>query len=101
MVVERNCGGTTLDSSDNISKANTDYDSVDNITFKIFHNNLSAWSTPNNILSSTLPSVGNKIWRGGLEGITSDGIQILLCVSRRKLQTQDCGQPGCAHIHTP
>ena len=90
VVVQRNCGGIALDGSKNIHKANTDFDSVNNISFSIDIDNIaSSWANCNNIVCSTLPNVGNRTWKGKMEGITSNDIIILLCISRNKLQTQD------------
>ena len=90
VVVERNCSSITLDGSENIHKANTDFDSVNNISFSIDIDNIaSSWANCNNIVCSTLPNVGNRTWKGNMEGITSNDIIILLCISRNKLQTQD------------
>ena len=90
VVVERNCSSITLDGSKNIHKANTDFDSVNNISFSIDIDNIApSWANCNNIVCSTLPNVGNRTWKGNMEGITSNDIIILLCISRNKLQTQD------------
>lgn len=90
VIVQRNCGNLVVDSSLSVHKGNTDYDSVNNITFTLGMNNIiAAWMTPNNIVCSTLPSVGNNVWNGKSEGITSDDTKIMLCIGRRKLQTQD------------
>ena len=90
VIVERNCSSITLDGSKNIHKVNTDFDSVNNISFSIDIDNIaSSWVNCNNIVCSTLPNVGNRTWKGNMEGITSNDIIILLCISRNKLQTQD------------
>ena len=90
VVVQRNCCSLVVDSSLGVYKGNADYNSVNNVTFILGMNNIiSSWLTPNNVLCSTLPSVGNKVWNGVYEGIASDGEKIMFCIARRKLQTQD------------
>lgn len=93
LMVERNCASVTLDGSEDekLSKASSDYDSTNNITFALINisNISSAWHNSKAILSSTLSNVGDKVWGGGQEGITSDGKKIIICLNKAKLQTQD------------